>query len=122
MKTTKILSLLILCCFASIFQYCKSSKETTKTIKKVFENPVTYTNNIKPIMLQKCTPCHFPERGRKKMLNTFSSTKENIKDIMNRVQLPIGDKKFMPFKNKRPALTKEEIQLLSDWIAQSMPE
>jgi len=28
----------------------------------------------------------------------------------------------MPFKNKRPALTKEEIQLFSDWIAQSMPE
>lgn len=73
-------------------------------------------------MIQKCTPCHFPARGRKKMLNTYSATKEYASDILKRVQLSPKDKKFMPFKSKRPALTEKEIKLFNDWIMQNMPQ
>ncbi len=73
-------------------------------------------------MLQKCTPCHFPERGRKEMLDTYKATKKYASDIIKRVQLSPEEIKFMPFKSKRPALTKEELKLFNDWIAQNMPK
>ena len=104
-------------------QFCKSgyAPATTAEAKK-FENPVTYTADIAPLMSLKCTPCHFPEKGKKKFLDTYSAVQNNIEDIVNRVELPMEDEKFMPFKSKKEPLTEAEIQLLKDWIAQDMPK
>lgn len=104
-------------------QYCSTSKPTTSVEPvKTFENPVSYAEQIRPIMVQKCTPCHFPEKGRKKMLDTYEATQKNIDDILYRVQLPADHGKYMPYEGKKEALTAEEIKLLKDWLAQSMPQ
>ena len=100
-------------------QFCKSS---ATMITDTSDKPVSYEKDISPIMKLKCTPCHFPEHGRKEMLDTYAATKEHIEDILHRVQLPETDKKFMPFKSKREPLTKEEIELFKKWAAQSMPQ
>ena len=56
------------------------------------------------------------------MLNTYAAAKENITDILTRVQLPSEDIKFMPFKGKRAALTNQELELFKNWFQQNMPE
>jgi hypothetical protein len=83
---------------------------------------VFYETDIKPIMLRSCTPCHFPTEGKKKMLDSYLATKENIVDIINRVQLPPEEKKFMPFKSKKTPLSAAEIDLLKTWYNEGMPE
>lgn len=119
--TTKILKKIVFAIFLififSTLQFCKSSKKATS---KKNEISVTYTQNIAPLLERSCTPCHFPDKGRKKMLNTFEAVKENIDDILRRVQLPETDKDYMPFKSKKPALTAEEIDLLKTWVNQKM--
>ena len=110
-----LISILLIFAFSTL-QFCKSSKNATSK-----KNVISYTQNIAPIMERSCTPCHFPEEGKKKMLNTFDAVKENINDILRRVQLAETDKEYMPFKSKKPALTIEEIDLLKGWVSQKMP-
>ena len=119
--TTKIfkkLVILVLMIFIfSTFQFCKSSKSATQNKNEIL---VSYTQNIAPLLERSCTPCHFPEKGKKKMLNTFDTVKENIDDILTRVQLPVTNEDYMPFKSKKPALTIDEINLLKTWVNQKM--
>jgi len=125
MKTTilpKSISLVVLLLIAFTFQFCKT-KQTTVTLKKINKSEVlvSYIKDIRPIMVQKCTPCHFPERGKKELLHTFGKTQEYVMAIIKRVQLPTTHKKFMPFKSKKTPLTKAEIKLFTDWLNQNTP-
>ncbi|MFH4967878.1 hypothetical protein V8G61_06685 [Gaetbulibacter sp. M240] len=122
-SATKHLYLLGLLLLMVFLQYCKSKQTASTTFEaKTFENPVTYNKDISPIMEQKCTPCHYPERGKKKLLDTYRATKNNIDDIIHRVQLAATEEDFMPFKSKKEPLTVAEIQLMKDWVSQGMPE
>jgi len=108
----------------SYFQSCKTAQAPVVSLdaKKIPpELLVSYEKDIRPIMLASCTPCHFPEQGQKKMLDTYAATKSEATAIIERVLLPADDIKFMPFKSKKPALTTEEIKLLKDWVTQGMP-
>ena len=69
-----------------------------------------------------CSPCHFPETGKKKLLDTYEATAKNIVDILERVQLPIDHEGYMPFKSKKPALTDREIAILKKWQEDKMPK
>lgn len=104
---------------------CKTSKQAT-TAKSSSDIPpeelVSYTEDIRPIMVRSCTPCHFPDKGKKKYLDTYKATRNNINDIIARCELPVDDPDYMPFKSKKPALTTEEIGMLKTWVAQGMPE
>ncbi len=122
MKKTTTSTLLACLITALIFQNCKTTKDVAVYKTKSELTGITCNKDIKPIMAQKCTPCHFPKFGRKKMLDTYAATKENITDIIARVQLPKDDIKYMPFKSKRPALTEQELEILKNWVNQKMPE
>ncbi|MFH4963423.1 hypothetical protein V8G69_00335 [Gaetbulibacter sp. M235] len=115
----KALAFLLLVLVSSMFQFCKSSKAVTTNSKEIV---ISYIKNIAPIIERSCSPCHFPENGKKKWLNTYDAVKNNIEDILTRVQLPATDEKFMPFRNKKPALTEEEVALFKKWVAQKMAE
>lgn len=102
---------------------CKPSQTTATdaSTKTVSANPVSYEKDIKPLMLERCTPCHFPETGKKKMFDTYAATKADVNEIIGRIKLNPEDPKFMPFKSKKPALTEKEVQLFTDWLSQGMP-
>ena len=104
---------------AVISPFCKTAQ---KAVSTTTTPTLSFEQNILPIMTQSCTPCHFPETGRKKVLDTYDAVKDNIVDIMARVQLPQDDPKFMPFKGKKPALTEAEINQFKEWVAQGMPK
>lgn len=99
---------------------CNSSKKGTEgyTSKK----KISYTKDIKPIVENSCIPCHIPPEGRKKPLESYIHVKENIVAILERVQLPQDNRKFMPPVNKKPALTEAQIAVLLKWQQQNMPE
>ena len=101
---------------------CKSAKTPVTEAVNPDEPVVSYEKDLKPIMVRSCTPCHFPDKGRKEMLDTYAATKQHIKAIIARVELAPDDVKYMPFKSKREALTQEEIELFKTWLRQGMAE
>jgi hypothetical protein len=107
--------------FASILilPYCKTTK---KAIGESKTSPVRYTADIAPIMMDRCTPCHFPESGKKLPLDSYAAVKTNINEILMRVQLPKEDPKFMPFKSKKEPLSDSLIMVLKLWKETGMKE
>ena len=124
MKTKSIINYCTKTClllFLTLIASCKtSSSKKSQTLIKKPKMIVSYQKDIRPVMVQKCTPCHFPERGRKEMLHTYQQTKEYAVAILKRIQLPVENRKFMPFKSKRAPLTKAEIKLFNDWTQYGM--
>jgi uncharacterized membrane protein len=95
---------------------CKPTQQAT-TLSVIPTNAVSYATDIRPLMQKSCTPCHFPQHGFKKMLDTHEAAKANINEIIRRIQLSVMDEQFMPFKSKKLLLTAEEIKLFQEWVA-----
>ena len=116
MKTNnQILAGILLLTVSVMLQNCKPQQKISVT-----ENLVSYEIDIKPLMVRSCTPCHFPENGRKKMLDTHDKVVADISEIIKRVELQPEEEGFMPFKSKRQALSPEEITLIKAWVTQGM--
>ena len=115
-KRLVLVSFLILSVvIGSAFMGCKARKTVQATPL------VSYQADISPLFVRSCTPCHFPEKGRKKMLNTYEAVAENIDEILHRVSLTPDNKDFMPFKSKREPLTSKEIEMITLWEKEGMP-
>ena len=104
--------ILLLVGTAFILQNCKSTQGSQSIAK------VSYDTDVRPLMVRSCTPCHFPEEGKKTMYDTYDATRRDIKDIIARMEMDPGEKGYMPFKSKRQAMSPEEIQVFKDWMAQ----
>lgn len=104
--------------------FCTSGKKSTTVVsdEPTPKPAFTYEKDVAPIMMASCSPCHFPETGKKKPLNTYESAAKNIEDILMRVQLPVDHDQYMPFKSKKPALTDREIAILKKWQQDKMPK
>ena len=99
------------------FQNCKSAK--TQYVAPV---AYSYTKDVAPIMQTSCTPCHFPPDGKKEALNSYETVKNNIAEIIEVVQLPKENHRFMPFKSKKPPLTESQIAVLIKKKKDGMPQ
>ena len=105
------------------FSFCSSSKKVSSTTSNepAVMPSFTYEKDVAPMVLASCSPCHFPETGKKKLLDTYDATVNNIDDILIRVQLPIENDEYMPFKSKKPAFTDRQIAVLKKWQSEKMP-
>lgn len=100
--------------------------------KKVFtkvEDAVIYADVIAPILETKCSGCHNGSKKKGKLnMKDFTSLMKGGKhgpviepgnamasEMMKRVMLDPGDKKFMPGDGK-PPLTDQEIKIIKWWI------
>lgn len=111
------------------FSYCTSSKKvsTAASTEPAPSAPAltpafTYEKDVAPILMASCSPCHFPETGKVKHLDTYEATSKNIDDILRRVQLPVDHEGYMPLKSKKPALTEREIAILKRWQLDKLPK
>lgn len=101
---------------ACIFYQCNPARKANASTPLV-----TYNNDIHTLVMDNCAPCHIPEKGGKKLpLDNYTATKENIADIVTRIELHPGDKGFMPFKRAR--LSDSTIAVFRQWKAQGMAE
>lgn len=111
---------LFITCFlivtAIIFYQCSSAKKTT-----VATPSVTYKNQVHTLVMNNCAPCHIPEKGgNKKPLDTYTSLRESINDVIDRIELNPGERGFMPFKKAK--LSDSIIAIFKAWQAQGMAE
>jgi hypothetical protein len=97
---------------------CKSTEKTTTDSEKPMVQTVSYERDIKPIMIRSCTPCHYPEKGRKKQLDTYEAVSDNVSQIIKMVSLDPSDEHFMPYESKKQPLSEQEIELFKTWKAE----
>ena len=90
---------------------------------------LVFDHVIQPILEKKCTGCHNPDKLKGKLILTdsasilkggktgevFVSGKPELSLLLQRIHLPMEDKKHMPPSGKTQ-LTSEEIELLHLWI------
>ena len=93
------------------------------------EDAIVFDHMVKPIFEKKCMSCHNPEKKKGELdLSTiqgilkggksgklFVTGKPEISLLLERIHLPLEDKKHMPASGQ-PQLTDEEKMILSLWI------
>ncbi len=108
---------------AFIFQFCSSTKKVTATdeagsvklVAKTF-----YLTDVKPLLAANCTPCHFPPKGRIEPLDSYASAKENIDNIISRIEKNPNENGFMPLKH--PKLSDSVINVFKQWKLDGLAE
>jgi len=115
----KLLTFSLLAVTALILSYCGPSKKATSSTTEA-KTAILYTGNVEAIVQQACTPCHFPPGGNKKPLNSYAAVRDNIDDIIRRIELNPADRGFMPFKH--PKLSQDTINVFKQWKADGMVE
>lgn len=119
----KHLPLIFLLTSLLTLSYCTTSKTAMNARDQNKKMPTyTYTTDIAPIMQARCTPCHFPDGGKKKFLDTHAAVTTHIDDILYRIQLPADSIRFMPFKSKKEPLSDSLIQVFIAWKRDGMPQ
>lgn len=81
---------------------------------------ITYIADIKPIMINNCGSCHLAGGSHPKKFDNYTSTKNNINEILKRVQQSPGSDEFMPQGGSK--LSTTNIELLKKWQADGLPE
>ncbi len=103
------------------------SGESIKLVK--MEEALIYNDAIAPLLEKKCTQCHNPSKAKGSLILTSPEAfqkggkggkliepgKPDESLLMERIYLPLEDKKHMPPLGKEQ-LEEEEIALLSQWI------
>lgn len=89
--------------------YCSASKKAAKVPK------TTYAESITTIINERCTPCHVPAKGgNKKPYDSYTNVKNDIDEIIRRIELNPTERGFMPFK-KTEKLPAEIIAVFKKW-------
>lgn len=108
------------------------SSQPQKTVP--LEEAYVFDDLIAPVLNAKCTGCHNADKIKGELLLTdsaaiakggksgalFNFTRPELSLMLERVHLPMEDKKHMPPKGK-PQLTPEEEALLLAWIEAKAP-
>lgn len=112
----KLFVFALLATVAIVFSYCSASKKAAKA-----KTVSLYSENVETVMVTNCVPCHFPSKGgRVKALDTYGAVRDNIDEILRRIQLNPTDKGFMPFKHSK--LSEDTISIFKQWKADGTVE
>ncbi len=112
----KSFCILLILSIGIVFQFCTS----TKKIQSQTQPVISYQKDIQPVIATSCTPCHIPSKGNKKPLDTYVAAKENIDDMIARIQKNPEERGFMPFKH--PKLPDSTIQKFVQWKSEGLVE
>ena len=91
-----------------VFQFCSPARKAQKEVPKL-----TFETDVKPIIMDKCAPCHVPPTNKRELLHTYASAQSHIDEIITRIQKNPDEKGFMPFKH--PKLPDSTIQVFIKW-------
>ena len=104
------------------------TKEAT-TPNVLFEDAFVYANMVQPILKAKCLSCHNESKAKGELVMEpmaallkggkngvlWDSTQPDLGLMLNRIHLPLDNKKHMPPSGKSQ-LTPDEISVLYHWI------
>lgn len=80
----------------------------------------TYNKDIKPILVAKCSPCHLAGGANPNKWDDFTTSKNKIDFIINRVNREAGAAGFMPLNGTK--LPAAELALIAKWKADGLLE
>lgn len=91
------------------------------------DNGPHFNRDIRPILSEKCYSCHGPDSGTRKAdlrLDTEAGSHESVivpgdpdsSELIRRVSSDDADERMPPAAAKKPPLTKEQIELLRQWV------
>ena len=94
-----------------------------------FDEAMVYADMVKPILAEKCMSCHNNKKAKGDLImeseelllkggktgNLWDSTASDFGLLLQRVHLPLEQKKHMPPHGK-PQLTDEELEIIEGWI------
>lgn len=83
----------------------------TLVVKSTPTTQVSFMNDIKPILVSNCTGCH-------SNYNDYTSTKNDVDKILNRIQRQPGTTGFMPQGGQ--SLPAAQIELIMKWKADGL--
>jgi uncharacterized membrane protein len=103
--------------------------ENNKTKKISLDEAVVFTDMVKPILDLKCMSCHNNKKAKGELIMEtqqlllkggkdgalWDTTDANISLLLQRIHLPLEEKKHMPPDGK-PQLNEQEIAILYNWI------
>jgi hypothetical protein len=92
---------------------CKKDEETP-VVK------VTYDADVKTIFVANCGPCHLTGGTNPNKWDSYTSAKNKIGVILERVKLDEGTTGHMPYG--KPKLSAETIAVLDQWLADGLLE
>lgn len=107
MKRLSIVAAVITCVIG--FSYCSGPKEIAGVKKPL----VSYEANIRYLVVEKCGPCHITGKGNKLPLDNYDVMKDNIDNIISRIEMNPGDRGYMPFKKQK--LSDSTIAIFKNW-------
>lgn len=95
----------------------------------LFEDAVIFTNMVQPILKSKCISCHNEKKAKGELVMEsasllikggkngalWDSTQKDFGLMLQRIHLPLENKKHMPPAGK-PQLTDEEANIIYHWI------
>jgi hypothetical protein len=102
-------------------------KNNTKRVS--FDEASVFADMVKPILDGKCITCHNSKKAKGELIMEtkqlllkggksgplWDTTDANLSLILERIHLPLEEKKHMP-PNDKPQLTEREIAILYNWI------
>lgn len=111
----KKIAIILLAGVITIFlTYCSGSK---KAVAK--PAGISYNQTIKPVFIQYCSPCH-TGNGSKELYDVYANAKNDINDIIRRIELNPGQHGFMPARHAK--LSDSTIALFKQWKADGLNE
>lgn len=99
-----------------ILSNCNPAKRAAKKIPKS-----TYESDLSVVIMNNCSPCHIPSKGgNKKPYDNYANVRDDIDQMIRRINLTPGVRDFMPFK--RAKLNDSTIAVFTKWKADGMLE
>ena len=109
---SKVLFLAIFSLLA-LFTACENDEDTL-VVK------VTYNDDAKPIFVANCGPCHLAGGTNPNKWDNYTTAKNKINSILDRVKKEQGTAGFMPAGGSK--LSAETIAVLDEWLADGLLE
>ncbi len=105
----------------AILQFCSPGKKSTTTSTSTPAPTMaktTFEADVKPIVLQKCGPCH--TTGNKEHIGEYAIGKQTIDDVIERINKEPNERGFMPMKHEK--LSDSLINVFVKWKADGLLE
>ncbi len=82
---------------------------------------LTYNADIKSIFVANCTPCHLAGGVRTNKWDDYTTAKNNVSSILDRIQRDVNAAGFMPRGGTKPVATAE-IAKIQQWVKDGLLE
>lgn len=99
---------------------CESRTYEEISDKTPLAELVTYNKDVKPIIDTNCISCHAAGGSASfQPWTSYNQVKNNIDNIINRINRPIGDPQKMP---QGGSLSPSQIEIITKWKADGLTE